>query len=161
MKKYNWFMIFMLTIIPIIGVFGTFYYTYSYGIVWQEPISLILGWISAGMGITFGYHRLFAHRSFKAHPIVQFFAMIFGSSALQNNILKWCSDHRLHHKKLDTSEDPYSITKGFFHAHIGWILENKKSTILAVNDLKKNPIVMFQYKYYWLIAIFFAFPCFK
>ena len=54
--------------------------------------------------------------------------MIFGSMALQNTILNWCSDHRRHHKKLDTSEDPYSIKKGFLHAHIGWIVKKNNNT---------------------------------
>ena len=150
-------MIFVLTVIPIIGIIGTIIYSYYNGVVWQEPTLMILGWWISGMGITFGYHRLFAHRSFEAHPIVQFIAMLCGSSALQNTILKWSSDHRLHHKKLDTEEDPYSITKGFFHAHIGWVLEDKPTDIVGVKDLERNPIVMFQNKYYWPIGIGLSF----
>ena len=154
-------MVFVLTIIPVLGIIGTIIYSYYNGIVWQEPTLMISGWWIAGMGITFGYHRLFAHRSFEAHPIVQFVAMLCGSAALQNNILKWSSDHRLHHKKLDTEEDPYSITKGFFHAHIGWVLEKEENKIRGVKDLENNPVVMFQYKYYWLIGIGLSFvlPC--
>ena len=162
MKKYNWFMVFALSVIPLLGILGTSIYTYFYGMVWQEPVLLILGWFFSGMGITFGYHRLFAHRSFKAHSFIQLIAMICGSAALQNNVIKWCSDHRLHHKKLDTKDDPYSIKEGFFHAHIGWILEDKEDPIVGVNDLKKNPILRFQADYYWIIAILFSFvlPCF-
>ncbi len=118
---------------------------------------MIMGWWLAGMGITFGYHRLFAHRSFKVHPIIQFIAMLCGSAALQNTILKWSSDHRIHHNKLDTDEDPYSITRGFFHAHIGWIFQAEPTQIKGVHDLEKNPIVMFQHKYYWPIAIGLSF----
>jgi len=157
MKKYSWTMVFALSIIPLIGIIGTSIYTYYYGIVWQEPILMISGWILSGMGITFGYHRLFAHKSFKAHPIIEFIAMLCGSAALQNSVIKWCSDHRLHHNKLDTKDDPYSITEGFFHAHIGWIIEDKPTYIKGVNDLQKNSILRFQYKYYWPIAIGFSF----
>ena len=57
--------------------------------------------------------------------------MLFGSAALQNTIIKWSSDHRRHHKNLDTEKDPYSITKGFFHAHIGWILLDEPSMGLS------------------------------
>jgi len=157
MKKYSWSMIFALSMIPLIGIVGTSIYTYYYGIVWQEPTLMVLGWLLSGMGITFGYHRLFAHKSFKAHPIIQFIAMLCGSAALQNNVIKWCSDHRLHHNKLDTKDDPYSITQGFFHAHIGWIIEDKPENIEGVNDLKNNSILKFQYKYYWPIAIGLSF----
>ena len=102
-------MVAVLTVIPLIGVFGTAVYVYLNGMIWQELVLMISGWWIAGMGITFGYHRLFAHRSFKAHPVVQFIAMLCGSAALQNTILKWSSDHRTHHNNLDTEEDPYSI----------------------------------------------------
>ena len=156
-KKYNWAMVTVLTLIPIIGIVGTLAYSYFNGVVWQEPFLMLSGWWIAGMGITFGYHRLFAHRSFKVHPAVQFIAMLCGSAALQNTILKWSSDHRIHHNKLDTNEDPYSITKGFFHAHIGWVVESRPTEIKGVHDLEKNPIVMFQQKYYWPIAIGLSF----
>jgi len=150
-------MISALTLIPIVGFFGTIFYAFNYGVVWQEPILLFIGWWLSGMGITFGYHRLFAHRSFKAHPVVQFVAMLFGSAALQNTIIKWSSDHRRHHKNLDTEKDPYSITKGFFHAHIGWILLDEPPIVKGVNDLHENSVVVFQSKYYWIISIFMAF----
>ena len=78
-KKYNWLMVAVLTLIPLIGFFGTTAYIYFNGVIWQEPILMISGWWIAGMGITFGYHRLFAHRSFKAHLVVQFIAMLVGS----------------------------------------------------------------------------------
>ena len=156
-KRYNWIMVFFLTIIPVVGVFGTGIYSYFNGIIWQEVVMLIAGWWLAGMGITFGYHRLFAHRSFKVHPVIQFIAMLCGSAALQNNILKWSSDHRMHHKKLDTEEDPYSIKKGFFHAHMGWVLQAEPTKIQGVHDLNKNRIVMFQYKHYWPLALGLSF----
>ena len=157
LKKYNWWMVIALTLIPILGVLGTLIYVINYGIVIQEPVLLILGWWFSGMGITFGYHRLFAHRSFKAHPIIQFFVILFGSAALQNSVLKWSSDHRKHHHKLDTNDDPYSIKEGFWHAHIGWILKNKHSCIQGVNDLKSNKILVWQHKHYFKIALIVSF----
>ena len=133
-------MISALTFIPFLGIGGSIIYAVKFGIVWQEIVLLLFGWWLSGMGITIGYHRLFAHRSFKAHPIVQIIAIIFGSAALQNSVIKWCSDHRLHHRKLDQEEDPYSITKGFWHAHIGWILEKNDSKIINLlsNSLYRN-----------------------
>jgi stearoyl-CoA desaturase (Delta-9 desaturase) len=157
LKKYNWWMVSVLTLIPLIGVFGTLLYSINNGIVWQEPILFILGWWFAGMGITFGYHRLFAHRSFKTHPIIQFIALILGSAALQNSVIKWSSDHRLHHRKLDTDEDPYSITKGFWHAHIGWILEKKVSQIKGIKDLQSNRLLQWQHNHYFKIALTVSF----
>ena len=116
-------MAFTLVLLPLISIIGIPLYIYYNGIVWQEPIMFVIGWFLAGSGITMGYHRLFAHKAFKAKPALEWILMLCGSMALQNTIVKWCSDHRRHHKKLDTNEDPYSIKKGFFHAHIGWIFK--------------------------------------
>ena len=128
-KTYDTKNVIALSLIPAVGIFGTFWHIWNYGIVWQEPFLLFTFWIITGLGITAGYHRLFSHRSFKAHPVLDWIMAIFGAAALQNSALKWCSDHRRHHKHLDTDKDPYSITEGFFHAHIGWILENKPEQI--------------------------------
>ena len=148
-KKYDLRNVIALTLIPVAGIFGTFWHIWNYGIVWQEPFLLVSFWIITGLGITAGYHRLFSHQSFKAHPILDWIMVIFGATALQNSALKWCSDHRRHHKHLDTDKDPYSITKGFFHAHMGWILENNPEPIEKVNDLKEKRALRFQYKYYF------------
>ena len=132
-------------------------YIYYNGIVWQEPLLLLVGWILSGLGITVGYHRYFSHRSFRGNFIFEWLFMLLGTMAIQNTILQWCSNHRLHHKKLDTDDDPYSIKEGFFHAHMGWILEQKEFAIAGVSDLKAKPAVMFQAKYYWYITILLSF----
>ena len=153
---YNWNMIVALTLIPVIGVFGTGIYVYYQGIVWQEPIMLFILWFLSGMGITMGYHRLFAHKAYKTTPFVEWVLMIFGSMALENTILKWCSDHRIHHTKAETKEDPYSITEGFWHAHIGWIVKNGSSEnnrVRGVKDLKSKSAIKFQNKHYFTIGI--------
>ena len=154
-KKYNLINVSALTLIPIAGIFGTIWHIWNYGIVWQEPLLLFIFWLITGLGITVGYHRLFSHRSFQAHPILEWIMAIIGAAALENSALKWCSDHRRHHKHLDTDKDPYSITKGFFHAHMGWILENNPAPIEKVQDLEAKPALRFQYKYY--LPIFFIF----
>jgi len=79
-----------------------------------------------------------------------------GSMAFENTILKWVSDHRTHHKKAETEDDPYSITEGFWHAHIGWILKKtpeEKERVKGVKDLEEKSAVKFQNKYYFHIGI--------
>ena len=156
-NKYDLLITSALIILPLISILGLPFYIYYNGVVWQEPVILMIGWFFAGTGITVGYHRLFAHRSFKTHFLFEWIFMIAGSMALQNTIVKWCSDHRRHHKKLDSKEDPYSITKGFFHAHIGWILKKGEYIIDNVSDLEKKSAVRFQNKYYWTMSIFLSF----
>ena len=157
-KNYNISMVVtLLGVLPLGCLIGLPVYIYFNGIVWQEPVIFFIGWFLAGSGITIGYHRLFAHKTFKAKPILEWILMLCGSMALQNTITKWCSDHRRHHKKLDTSDDPYSITEGFFHAHIGWILKKEDYKIENISDLKKKSAVRFQDKYYWSVALFLSF----
>tara|TARA_S200000501_G_scaffold180406_1_gene169835 strand:- start:5138 stop:6247 length:1110 start_codon:yes stop_codon:yes gene_type:complete len=156
-KKYDFFTILFLVLLPLITIIGIPLHIYYNGIVWQEPVMFVIGWFLAGSGITMGYHRLFAHKTFKAMPVLEWILMLCGSMALQNTIIKWCSDHRRHHKKLDTIEDPYSITKGFFHAHIGWIFKKSDYNIKNVSDLMKKSAVKFQNKYYWSVALFLSF----
>lgn len=149
-------MVFFLTLLPIIGIIGTSFYIYFNGMVWQEPVLLIIFWFISGMGITMGYHRLFSHKSYQTNVFIEWILMIFGSLALENTILKWSSDHRKHHNKAETEDDPYSITKGFWYAHIGWVIENtseEKNKVVGVKDLEKKSAVRFQKKYYFSIAI--------
>jgi len=156
-EKYDFPLLITLTLLPLICIFCLPVYIYFHGIVWQEPVMLFLGWFIAGTGITVGYHRLFSHQSFKTFPIIEWMYMIFGSMALQNTILHWCSDHRRHHKKLDTEDDPYSIKEGFLHAHIGWIVKKNSSNISGVTDLRNKSAIKFQNKFYWPIALFLSF----
>ncbi len=104
---------------------------------------------ATSMSITVGYHRLFSHVTYKANSILQFLFLFFGAAAYEQSALCWSSQHRTHHLYVDTEQDPYSIKKGFFYAHIGWLLfwkhpENYENS----KDLQKNPLVMHQHKYY-------------
>ena len=154
-SRYNWSMVFILTAFPVIGIFGTLIYVSMYGVAYFEPILLVFFWLMSGLGITMGYHRLFAHKSYKTNVFLEWVLMIFGSIALENTILKWASDHRKHHSLSDTEKDPYSITKGFWHAHIGLIMKNTdedNNKIVGVKDLAKKSAITFQNKYYYHIA---------
>jgi len=116
----------------------------------------LLMYFITGFGVTVGYHRLWAHRSYKASYIVQAVLAILGAGALQGSILWWSKYHRLHHNKSDTDDDPYGPQLGFLHSHIIWIFENKKLNKLKtinVSDLTSNPIVVFQHKYYVIISL--------
>jgi stearoyl-CoA desaturase (delta-9 desaturase) len=84
---------------------------------------------------------------------VKLFTLLFGACAFENSCLNWSSDHRRHHKHVDHDEDPYDISKGFFWAHIGWLLFklNPEPPIDNVADLRKDKLVMWQHKYtHWI-----------
>ena len=97
-----------------------FYFTTpSLGIVFSSIVLLYL----TGLSITGGYHRYYAHRSYRAGSFVEAVLLFFGSMTAQGSALRWSFDHRTHHAHVDTDQDPYSIKKGFWYAHCLWLLE--------------------------------------
>ena len=113
--------------------------------------------IANGMAITAGYHRLWAHRTYEAHWTLRAFYLVFGTMALQNSALAWCSGHRTHHLHVDDEDrDPYSARRGFWFSHIGWMLReypSGKEDFTNIPDLKKDPLLVFQHRYYVPLAL--------
>ena len=83
-------------------------------------VFLFTGFIQV-FGITVGYHRLLAHRSFETSRAFQFVLATFGVLAGQNGPLWWIGHHRHHHRHPDREEDPHSPRAGFFWSHMGWL----------------------------------------
>jgi stearoyl-CoA desaturase (delta-9 desaturase) len=109
-----------------------------------------------GIGIGSGYHRLWSHRTYTAHPVLKWFLAVMGGMALQNSIIVWSARHRVHHRDVDDNDkDPYSIGRGFWFAHIGWMLRDYPSGDVdysLVKDLEKDPVCAWQHKYYWTLV---------
>ena len=128
-------------------------YLYFFGIDWFQIVLFFVMFCACGFSITVGYHRLYSHLTFQAHWIVRLFTLIFGAGAFENSALLWACEHRTHHKHVDHDEDPYCISKGFFHAHIGWLMFklNPVPPFDNVADLQKDPLVLWQHRYiHWI-----------
>ena len=138
---------------PIIALTSLVYYSVNYGIGWFEPIIFVAFYLASGLSITAGYHRLFSHRTHKAAWPLKLFYALFGAAAFQNSAIKWCSDHRRHHLETDKENDPYSVTRGFFWAHIGWVMVDEGEEIVEkVDDLKADKILAWQDRNIFLIG---------
>ena len=84
----------------------------------------------SGHGVTIGFHRLFAHRSFKARRPLKIALAVAGSMAFEGAVIGWVANHRLHHTFADRPGDPHSPAlhgsgviarlRGLGHAHMGW-----------------------------------------
>lgn len=90
----------------------------------------LIFWVLYALGITGGSHRLWAHKSYSASLPLRVFLMLLNSGANQGSIYHWSRDHRLHHKFSDTDLDPHTIKKGFFYAHVGWLLVKKNPKLI-------------------------------
>jgi stearoyl-CoA desaturase (delta-9 desaturase) len=60
---------------------------------------------------------------------------------------------------VDHDDDPYCISKGFFHAHIGWLLFklNNEEPYDNVADLQKDKLICWQDRYVQWIAVIVSF----
>jgi stearoyl-CoA desaturase (Delta-9 desaturase) len=138
-----------LALVPWYGI------THGYSAATWVWFMLIVG--ANGMAITCGYHRLLAHSSYDAHPLLKAAYLFFGAMALQNSALVWAAGHRVHHRFIDDEErDPYCAKKGFWFSHMGWMLRNYPSGDIdfsGVKDLQRDPMVMFQHRFYLPIAL--------
>jgi stearoyl-CoA desaturase (delta-9 desaturase) len=109
------------------------------------------------LSITCGYHRLFSHATYQAHPVLKVIFLVFGAMALQNSALRWSAAHRVHHRFIDDHErDPYCARRGFWFSHIGWMLRNYPSgepDFNTVRELQSDPLVAFQHRHYFKIAV--------
>jgi stearoyl-CoA desaturase (delta-9 desaturase) len=160
----NWTatLMFALTLAAAITVVPWYGFTHGYQTPAWVWFILLLG--ANGMSITCGYHRLFAHATYEAHPVLKIAYLLFGAMALQNSALNWSAAHRVHHRHIDDPErDPYCARRGFWFSHIGWMLRNYPSgepDFSCVRDLQRDRLVMWQHRYYFplTLAINFGLP---
>ncbi len=134
-------------------------YIWHFGLDWFQIAMFFVMFCACGFSITLGYHRLFSHLSFQAHWSVKLFVLVFGAGAFENSALMWCCEHRTHHKHVDHDDDPYAISKGFFHAHVGWLLFKLRPELTYENvaDLRKDGLVMWQHRHVQTIGLLVAF----
>jgi stearoyl-CoA desaturase (delta-9 desaturase) len=155
-EKVNWLISSFLIGTLFLAVTAVPTYLWFFGLDTFQIVLFFVMFFGCGFSITIGYHRLFSHRSFEAHWMVRLFTLIFGAAAFENSVLLWSCEHRSHHKHVDHDDDPYCISKGLFHAHIGWLLFklDPPPPFDNVADLKKDPLVLWQDRYiHWIAAI--------
>ena len=154
----NWPTALFLIASPILALSLVPLYISAYGIGAFEITFFVVMCYVTGLGITVGYHRLFAHRSFQAPQIVRVLVALAGTATFEQSVLTWSSEHRYHHKYVDQDGfpyDPYSIKQGFFYSHMGWLIwkRDPKLPRTNVNDLEKDAFLRFQDRYIVLLMV--------
>jgi stearoyl-CoA desaturase (delta-9 desaturase) len=129
-------------------------YAWHYGVTWTQVVAAVAGYWAAGLSITVGYHRLISHRTFKCHPVAKALLLIFGAAAWQGSAKEWAADHALHHAHIDTDLDPYNRRRGFWYAHMGWLIRKQEVPTAEVPDyLTEDRLVMLQDRFYVPLAL--------
>ncbi|HEV7471347.1 MAG TPA: acyl-CoA desaturase [Pseudonocardia sp.] len=136
--------------------------TWGWGLDWVD-VGLFVGfYVVSGLGVTVGLHRYFTHGSFKASRPLRIALAVAGSMSLQGSVVSWVADHRRHHAFSDKEGDPHSpwlfgtgplaLVRGFWHAHMGWLLERDKTNAerFAPDLLADRDIVRVDDSFMWI-----------
>ncbi|KAJ2498780.1 stearoyl-CoA 9-desaturase [Coemansia sp. RSA 1972] len=155
LQRLHWVHIILLATTPLLALYGI-----ATTSARPETLALMVTvYLISGLGITAGYHRLWAHTAYSAAYPLQVFLALAGAAAVQGSIFWWARDHRVHHRYTDTPKDPYNALEGFWHSHLGWMLVKKDRRRLGyadTSDLKTDPVIRWQHKYYPLLVLTFG-----
>lgn len=132
--------------VPLLAVFT--------GVTARAVIFGVVAYFIRVFAITGGYHRYFAHRSYRLARVPQFLLAFLGTTTVQQGPLWWAAHHRDHHRFSDTERDPHTPRKGFWYAHIGWILapanKGTGSNIDRIKDFARYPELRFLDRFHML-----------
>lgn len=154
MRKIVWEQALFVLVSHIAAIVGTILYARYHGFTWTAGAIALAFFLMMAFSISAGYHRLFTHGSYQAHGLLRGFLAFFGAGAFEGSVFRWVEMHRQHHAGSDTEDDPHNIKKGFWWAHVGWVIFGYESKVVPnIDDLKRDWILRFQDRYYILVAI--------
>ncbi len=149
----DWVTLIYMAFIHLVALLAFLPGNFSWGAV---GVTLILYWITGGLGITLGFHRLVSHRSFKTPKWLEYFLVLCGTLACQGGAIAWIGLHRIHHKYSDTAPDPHDSNKGFWWSHMGWMLHEipaDEEIARFTQDIADDPFYKFCQNYFVPIQI--------
>lgn len=112
-------------------------------------VAVFLYWVTGGLGITLGFHRLVTHRSFQTPKWLEYFLALCGTLACQGGPFEWIGMHRIHHLHSDQDLDPHDSNKGFWWSHLGWMIHHapaQDEISRYIKDISDDPVYQFYQK---------------
>jgi fatty-acid desaturase len=157
----DWYVVFWLGVLHVGALAAPFVFS------WQAVVlTVFLGWLTGGIGICLGYHRLLTHQSFRTYRPVKWFIAWLGGLAGEGSAVHWVANHRKHHALSDEVGDPHSPQDGPWWAHMFWTTPNmRRSSYDEHNrrwapDLMKDRMLIFLDRTFLLWQIVFGFALF-
>lgn len=147
----NWPTTLVMVILHIGAIVALFFFSWK-----VLAITVALYWMTTGLGISMGYHRLHTHRSYKVPRLLEYFFAVCGALTLEGGPIFWVATHRIHHQKSDQPGDPHSPRDGAWWAHMGWLLfgEAKHNNTALMSkyapDLAKDRFYVWLNNYHWV-----------
>ncbi|KIJ18000.1 hypothetical protein PAXINDRAFT_110444 [Paxillus involutus ATCC 200175] len=153
-REIHWIYFFIFCVLPMLSLIAAC----STPLRLETAIWSVIYIHVTALGVTAGYHRLWSHRAYRATKALEYTLAILGAGVVEGSIAWWARTHRAHHRYTDTDLDPNNVLKGLFYAHIGWLVfkPRRKPGPADVSDLKSNPVVIWQNKYYIPLAFIMA-----
>jgi stearoyl-CoA desaturase (delta-9 desaturase) len=114
------------------------------------------------LAITAGYHRYFAHRTYRTSRSFQFAMALLGTTATQKGPLWWAGHHRTHHAHSDEPGDVHSPREGLWYAHQGWIFDGRwdDTPIEQIRDFARFPELVWLNRWHILPPVLLAVLCY-
>jgi stearoyl-CoA desaturase (delta-9 desaturase) len=140
------------TALPFLGCHAIPLLAFVTGVSRRAVVLALVLYLVRMFFITAGYHRYFAHRTYRMARVPQFVMAFGGTTAVQQGPLWWASHHRDHHRYADTERDPHSPERGFWWAHIGWLLSGRfgGTDLENIDDFAKFPELRWINRFDWL-----------
>jgi stearoyl-CoA desaturase (Delta-9 desaturase) len=146
--------------VPFVGLHLACVAVFFVPVTWDVLLLCGLTYFWRMFGVTAGYHRYFAHRSFKTSRAFQFVLAWLGCSAMQKGPLWWAAHHREHHRHSDTPEDPHSPWETtFWWSHVGWVLSTEHVGTPPIPDWEKCPELRWLDRWHWVPGLCLAAGC--
>ena len=140
----SWITVFWIGLLHLGALAAPFTFSWS-GLI----LMFALYWLTGGIGICLGYHRLLSHRSFTVHKPMRALIALIGGLAGEGSAVHWTANHRKHHALSDHEGDPHSPREGFWWSHMLWCLgkmspENRQAHHERyAPDLMTEPVLLF------------------
>ncbi|HEX8719780.1 MAG TPA: acyl-CoA desaturase [Pyrinomonadaceae bacterium] len=109
----------------------------------------VVTYFSIGFSTTVGLHRLLSHRSFQCPKWLEYLLVTAAMLTGQGSPLLWVANHRIHHGRSDREGDVHSPRRGFWYAHVGWIMDDASTDPLAYRKYCKD--LAGDAYYHWLV----------
>jgi fatty-acid desaturase len=160
-QKTNWPVTIVMAILHVGAIAALFFFSWK-----VLAATVVIYWMTTGLGISMGYHRLHTHRSYKVPVGLEYFFAVCGALTLEGGPISWVATHRIHHQNSDLPGDPHSPNEGAWWAHAGWLLtgvsnhNNTKVMSKYAPDLAKDRFYVWLNNYHWVPTFVLAFLLF-
>ncbi len=160
-----------IAVIPPLGLLFAVVQLWGWGVTSRDLVIAGAFYVTTGLGITVGYHRLLTHKSFDVPNWARVAWAVAGSLSIQGAVIDWVATHRRHHAYSDVEGDPHSphleaadgvkgVLKGLSHAHMGWMFQPDGTDAETwAPDLLDNPAIVRVHRAFgWLVLATFLLP---